>query len=95
MLLMQHKQSLQSIDDFFVACKGRFRSKSHPQEVSYVAKLLVRLDDWLVLVDSQASSSNCWHLANHPVDVDIPFFLSFIPKLTAIVGGVCLRMARR
>ena len=95
MLLMQHKQSLQSIDDLFVARNGRFRSKSHPQEVSHVAKLLVRLDDRLVLVDSQAGSSNCWHLTNHPVDVDIPFLLSFIPKLAAIVGGICLRMARR
>ena len=75
MLSVQNEQCLKSMDDLLILGHGTLWSECHLQEVSDVAQARIRLHNGLALEDPHAGCSNGWHLANHPVNVYVSFFL--------------------
>jgi hypothetical protein len=88
MLCVQNKKFLYSVMDDLVSGKRVFISSSHVQEVFDVAKAWIGFDNWKAKMCSVASCCYCWCTSDHPVDMDISFFLRLITELTTKVSWI-------
>jgi len=94
-LCMQNEKGFQRVDNLVVLCHWTIWTKGHAHEVVDVTEVNIGFNNIFTLENTHAGGSDCGHLTEDSMDVDITFFLFLVAEVSAIISLVRLMMAGR